>query len=152
MNAARRDEILALYTAHAKRFATVASRRSHAAGLSHEAQTEARPPRTLRPRPSGDRGYLSSRERDVLCLVAEGCSNQEIGSKLCITVETVKTHVSHVLERLGARNRAHAVRLASLQNLLDTDAHDAGETTALNTLTGTAAPVDDHGSLSVPKT
>ena len=150
MDAARRDEILNLYKGHAERFATIASRRAYAAGRPHEAQTEARPQRTVALRPPSEQGFLSSRQRDVLCLVAEGLSNQEIGSKLCVTVETVKTHVRHVLERLGARNRAHAVRLASQQNLLDADADSAGETTVLKTLTATAAPVNGHRSLSVP--
>ena len=150
MDAARRDEILNLYTGHAERFATIASRRAYAAGLSHEAQTEARPQRTLESRPPRESGSLSSRQRDVLCLVAEGFSNQEIASKLCITVEAVKTHVRHLLECLGARNRAHAVLLACQQNLLDADAHSADETTVLKTSRTSRSPPANPASRCSP--
>jgi len=51
---------------------------------------------------------LTARERDVLRLIALGKSNREIAESLAIGEETVKTHVRHVLAKLGAENRAQA--------------------------------------------
>jgi DNA-binding NarL/FixJ family response regulator len=55
---------------------------------------------------------ITSREREVLLLVAEGLSNCEIGSRLHITPGTVKTHVAHLLTKLDARDRVQLVILA----------------------------------------
>jgi DNA-binding NarL/FixJ family response regulator len=52
---------------------------------------------------------LSVRELDVLRLVATGNGNREIAAKLFITEETVKNHVTHILAKLGANDRTHAV-------------------------------------------
>jgi len=61
---------------------------------------------------------LTSKERQVLALVAEGFSNREIAGNIDVSEGTAKNHVSHILAKLGARDRAHAARLALEWGLL----------------------------------
>jgi LuxR family maltose regulon positive regulatory protein len=61
---------------------------------------------------------LSERELEVLCLLAEGLTNQEIAQRLVVTVGTVKTHVHNTLGKLGVRGRAQAVLRARQLSLL----------------------------------
>ena len=65
-----------------------------------------------RPAPPKELGELSERERDVFRLMAEGMSNSEIGQELFISETTVKTHVTHILQKLNLRDRVQAVVLA----------------------------------------
>ncbi|WP_406392024.1 response regulator [Streptomyces sp. NBC_00887] len=61
---------------------------------------------------------LSAREREVLCLVARGTSNREIAAELFISEATVKTHLTHVFAKLGAKDRAAAVAVAYERGIL----------------------------------
>ena len=55
---------------------------------------------------------LTEREREVLALVGEGMSNDEIGAELFLSPATARTHVSHAMVKLGARDRAQLVVIA----------------------------------------
>ncbi len=61
---------------------------------------------------------LTGREREVLRLVAGGKSNKEIAAKLRITERTAKFHVTAILNKLGAENRAQAVAIAAERHLI----------------------------------
>jgi DNA-binding NarL/FixJ family response regulator len=63
-------------------------------------------------------GVLTTRERSIVRLLAEGRTNEQIGANLFIAAATVKTHLSHVYEKLGARNRYDAVVKATQHGLL----------------------------------
>jgi DNA-binding NarL/FixJ family response regulator len=61
---------------------------------------------------------LTQRERDVLRLLAEGHSNEEIGKQLFISAETVRTHIRKAMKKLGAETRTQAVAIALRQSLI----------------------------------
>jgi DNA-binding NarL/FixJ family response regulator len=67
-----------------------------------------------------DINALTERELEVLQLLAEGETNKGIAERLVITEKTVKTHVTHIYNKLGANNRAEAVAIAFARGLLET--------------------------------
>ena len=71
------------------------------------------------PAPAKELNELSDRERDVFRLMARGLSNAEIGNELYISETTVKTHVTHILQKLDLRDRVQAVVLAHQTGLFD---------------------------------
>jgi DNA-binding NarL/FixJ family response regulator len=62
---------------------------------------------------------LTDRELDVFRLVARGLSNAEIGRELYISDTTVKTHITHILQKLDLRDRVQAVVLAYQSGILE---------------------------------
>ena len=77
--------------------------------------------RLSRPTPPSGLEELTARELDVLRLIAQGLSNEEIGKQLFIGETTVKTHVTHVLHKLDLRDRVQAVVLAHQTGLFEAD-------------------------------
>ncbi len=61
---------------------------------------------------------LTDREREVLRLLVEGMTNQQIGVALCLSVETIKTHMRHILEKLHVTDRTKAVVKALKQGIV----------------------------------
>jgi NarL family two-component system response regulator LiaR len=67
------------------------------------------------PQPGSD---LTQREREVLALLVQGKTNDEIGRVLYISAATVRLHVSHILSKLGASNRTEAATIAARYHLV----------------------------------
>ena len=108
MDAAQRDEILTRYREHAARFETLSARRPAVADVI-----------PLTPRPVTFEQTPTAREIEVLQLVSQGLANREIGDRLYLSEETVKSHVRHLLAKLQARSRAHAVAVGFRRGLID---------------------------------
>jgi DNA-binding NarL/FixJ family response regulator len=62
---------------------------------------------------------LTSREREILQLLADGMSNADVAQRLFISQETVKSHVRHILAKLEADTRTHAVAIALRDAIID---------------------------------
>jgi DNA-binding NarL/FixJ family response regulator len=76
-----------------------------------------RPARVLRPHPQLD--ALTDREREIVGLVGEGLSNDEIAARLVVSPATARTHVSRAMVKLAARDRAQLVVFAYQSGLVD---------------------------------
>jgi DNA-binding NarL/FixJ family response regulator len=110
MDAAERKDILNRYLAHSREFDEVAARRENS-GQSAEVIPFQAPLRELEQEPT-------MREIEVLQLISEGLVNREIGQRLFLSEETVKSHVRHLLAKLQARSRAHAVAIGFRRSLI----------------------------------
>jgi DNA-binding NarL/FixJ family response regulator len=110
---AERKQILARYLDHARRFEAAAQRRSNApAGNAEVVPLHAPPVRRLEQEPT-------AREVEVLQLISDGLVNREIGQRLYLSEETVKSHVRHLLAKLQARSRAHAVAIGFRRGIIE---------------------------------
>ncbi|MFN0090271.1 MAG: ATP-binding protein [Acidimicrobiales bacterium] len=115
--ACQRSEALGcpLFAVEAERMLRLA--KDAADGDAERARSQPARPASARA-PGPDRGHrgeqLSPWEREVLALIAAGRSNEEIAAQLYISYRTVKTHVSAILRKLGARDRTHAAALSRL--------------------------------------
>ena len=107
MDAAQRNEILTRYREHSARFELVAARRD---AVAEVIQFQPQLPE-LEQEPT-------AREVEVLQLISDGLVNREIGVRLFLSEETVKSHVRHLLAKLQARSRAHAVAVGFRRGLL----------------------------------
>jgi DNA-binding NarL/FixJ family response regulator len=107
MDPAERKAILNRYMDHSRRFDQVAAKRT--SGGADVIQFQ--PLKELEQEPT-------PREIEVLQLVSEGLVNREIGQLLFLSEETVKSHVRHLLAKLNARSRAHAVAVGFRRGLL----------------------------------
>ena len=110
MDVLARNDILSRYRAHARGFDAIASRRKHQRG-----GTPLEPVPDL---PIELPQELTTRETEILALVALGLANHEIGQRLHISEETVKSHVRHLFLKLPARNRAQAVAVGFRRGLI----------------------------------
>jgi DNA-binding NarL/FixJ family response regulator len=67
---------------------------------------------------------LSPREREIMHLMAEGGTAQDVGARVGVSVETVRTHVRNVIRKLEARNRVHAIAIALQRGDITIDRDD----------------------------
>jgi DNA-binding NarL/FixJ family response regulator len=66
-----------------------------------------------------DKGLLNSREHTILRLIANGLTNEQIGSAVCLSKSAVKYHNKAIFRKLGVSNRAEAVKVAADHRLID---------------------------------
>ena len=111
MDAAERQQILDRYLDHSRRFEEVAARRRSTSPAAAAVIPFQSPRTELEQEPTG-------REIEVLQLISDGLVNREIGQRLYLSEETVKSHVRHLLAKLQARSRAHAVAVGFRRGLI----------------------------------
>jgi DNA-binding NarL/FixJ family response regulator len=109
VDAAQRNEILTRYREHSARFESVAARRDQT--VAEVIPFQSPPLQELEQEPT-------AREIEVLQLISDGLVNREIGVRLFLSEETVKSHVRHLLAKLQARSRAHAVAVGFRRGLI----------------------------------
>jgi DNA-binding NarL/FixJ family response regulator len=109
------ERVLAAFQDHASKFAAIAERRNRTAEPEQETGSERR--LSLVP-PVPNDCEPTARELQVLTLIADGHDNNTIGGRLFIAEDTVKSHVRGLLQKLGARNRAHAVAVGCRRGLI----------------------------------
>jgi DNA-binding NarL/FixJ family response regulator len=110
MNAAEREKILARFRDHQRRFEAAAAARE-----KNGCQADVIPFNGGRLQ---ELGRPTTRELEVLQLVADGLVNRDIALRLVLSEETVKSHVRHLLAKLQARSRAHAVAVGFRRGLI----------------------------------
>lgn len=108
VDAAERNAILTRYAEHSARFESVAARRDAVAQVI-----------PLQPAQAEEGHDPTARETEVLQLISDGLVNREIGERLFLSEETVKSHVRHLLAKLQARSRAHAVAVGFRRGLIN---------------------------------
>jgi two-component system response regulator NreC len=64
---------------------------------------------------------LTAREREILTLVAEGLSNREIAERLVLSLSTVQTHYTHIMDKLNLQKRAELIKYAIRHGLIDVE-------------------------------
>jgi DNA-binding NarL/FixJ family response regulator len=107
VDAAERKQILTRYMDHTRRFDKVAAtRRRNGNGTAEVIPF------------NGPLQAPTMREIEVLQLISDGLVNREIGERLFLSEETVKSHVRHLLAKLQARSRAHAVAVGFRRGLI----------------------------------
>ena len=111
VDAAERQQILDRYLDHSRRFEEVAARRRSVTSATAAVIPFQSPRVELEQEPTG-------REIEVLQLISDGLVNREIGQRLYLSEETVKSHVRHLLAKLQARSRAHAVAVGFRRGLI----------------------------------
>jgi DNA-binding NarL/FixJ family response regulator len=99
---------------------------------AYHGETNALPLETLRNRvtssvgrPQAPAGTLTQREQEVLRALAAGYSTKEIAMHLGISVNTVRTHVQHLMPKLGVHSRLQAAAVAAVDRLVDAGPDDA---------------------------
>jgi DNA-binding NarL/FixJ family response regulator len=120
VDAAKRMDILDRYQGHARRFEEAAARRKAAAPVLSAVPA----PGDVIPLINNGIGRPpeiapTARELEVLQLIADGLANREIGGRLFLSEETIKSHVRHLLAKLHARSRAHAVAVGLRRGLVE---------------------------------
>jgi DNA-binding NarL/FixJ family response regulator len=84
-------------------------------------------PALLSPKATQRQPSLSAREREIMSLLAEGLTGENVAERLFLSAETVKTHVRNAMAKLEARNRVHAIAIALRQGEIDLpDEENAG--------------------------
>jgi ATP/maltotriose-dependent transcriptional regulator MalT len=83
---------------------------------------------------------LTAREIEILRLIEDGCSNQEIAEKLFLSLGTVKWYNTQIFTKLGVKNRTQAIAKTRELGLLNTNGHAAPHTPSIHQLPAQSSP------------